>query len=335
LEAALDMEEEEELIYGDLSFEEENNNGEDELLMNSPTANENDTHNVYMDEQRNQEEDTSIQLGNNSESKEDSTFVVNKESEKEQKEKIIEKERQKVLNTESNKQRKLKNPANFDGLDLYNVPHSHEALIITNLAWWTTDKQIQDLLTPFGKVVRLRFVEDKMNGKSTGECLVAFEHHKNASIAYNELGPNTIIDKKKLNFEVKSAHVFDRLKFLKRTDTKYINSHAQQQQHFHNKQQHNNNQHNNNNQQHNNNQHNNNNQQHGGNNPTFQNKNSCNNNSNSNNNNNFNKINPRCHNFKMILLFYNSDNKDFNLLRMTSVLLVLMEWEVEAWEMAA
>jgi hypothetical protein len=236
------MEEEEELIYGDLSFE-ENNNVDDELLMNSPTAND-DSHNGYQDEQRHQEEDTSIQLGN-SESKED-TYV--KETEKEQKEKIIEKERQKVLNTESNKQRKLNNPANFDGMDQYGVPHSHEALVITNLAWWTTDKQVKDLLTPFGKVIRLRFVEDKMNGKSTGECIVAFEQHKNASVAYNELGPNTIIDKKKLNFEVKSANVFDRLKYLKRTDPKFVNSHQHQQQYYQNKQQqqhNNNNQHNN------------------------------------------------------------------------------------------
>lgn len=52
-----------------------------------------DANNVYMDEQRNHEEDTSIQLGSVKE--EDSSFVVNQEAAKE---KELEKERQKALN---------------------------------------------------------------------------------------------------------------------------------------------------------------------------------------------------------------------------------------------
>ena len=64
--------------------------------MNSPTSNEIDSHNVYTDDQqRNQEEDTSIQLGNAEIKGEPSTFVINQENEKVKEQ---EKERQKILN---------------------------------------------------------------------------------------------------------------------------------------------------------------------------------------------------------------------------------------------
>lgn len=64
--------------------------------MNTPTSNEIDANNVYADEQqRNQEEDTSIQLGNAEIKGENTSFVVNQENEKIKEE---EKERQKIIN---------------------------------------------------------------------------------------------------------------------------------------------------------------------------------------------------------------------------------------------
>jgi cleavage and polyadenylation specificity factor subunit 6/7 len=36
------------------------------------------------------------------------------------------------------------------------------------LIQWTTDQQLEDLLSKFGKIKTLKFFEDKVNGKSKG-----------------------------------------------------------------------------------------------------------------------------------------------------------------------
>ncbi len=61
------------------------------------------------------------------------------------------------------------------------------ALFINNLKWFTTDQQVEDLLIPFGRVRKIRFVEDKTNGKSRGSCFAAFAEPQNAIAAIEQL----------------------------------------------------------------------------------------------------------------------------------------------------
>lgn len=48
------------------------------------------------------------------------------------------------------------------------------SIYIGNLTWWTTDQELEDLFSPFGKLRSIKFFEDKVNGKSKGYALVEF-----------------------------------------------------------------------------------------------------------------------------------------------------------------
>lgn len=49
------------------------------------------------------------------------------------------------------------------------------AVYIGNLQWWTTDAEVEALCAPHGAIERIRFFEEKPNGKSKGYALVAFD----------------------------------------------------------------------------------------------------------------------------------------------------------------
>eukprot|EP01114_Cavostelium_apophysatum_P013616 TRINITY_DN3334_c0_g1_i1.p1 TRINITY_DN3334_c0_g1~~TRINITY_DN3334_c0_g1_i1.p1 ORF type:complete len:346 (+),score=45.43 TRINITY_DN3334_c0_g1_i1:84-1040(+) len=51
------------------------------------------------------------------------------------------------------------------------------AIYIGNLTWWTTDRELEDLFSPFGRIKNLKFFEEKLNGKSKGYALVEFHTH--------------------------------------------------------------------------------------------------------------------------------------------------------------
>eukprot|EP01124_Arcella_intermedia_P004732 TRINITY_DN12712_c0_g1_i1.p1 TRINITY_DN12712_c0_g1~~TRINITY_DN12712_c0_g1_i1.p1 ORF type:complete len:201 (+),score=38.35 TRINITY_DN12712_c0_g1_i1:16-618(+) len=64
------------------------------------------------------------------------------------------------------------------------VPKNTEgvvALCLSNLTWWTTDQQIEEIFSIYGKIQKIRFVEDKTNGKSKGQCFVSYENPENAA----------------------------------------------------------------------------------------------------------------------------------------------------------
>jgi len=69
------------------------------------------------------------------------------------------------------------------------------AIYLGNLAWWTTDQQIEDLLSEFGKVKSLKFFEDKVNGKSKGYAFVDFLSLDSARQAKEKLSGKEINDK--------------------------------------------------------------------------------------------------------------------------------------------
>ena len=55
-----------------------------------------------------------------------------------------------------------------------------DAVYVGNLHWWTTDAQIEELCSQYGTVQKIRFFEDKANGKSKGYVLVTFDSPKAA-----------------------------------------------------------------------------------------------------------------------------------------------------------
>jgi hypothetical protein len=52
---------------------------------------------------------------------------------------------------------------------------------------WTTDVQLREMLAPYGNVTRLRFMEDKANGKSKGIVMAVFENPAHSVDAFNDL----------------------------------------------------------------------------------------------------------------------------------------------------
>ena len=48
------------------------------------------------------------------------------------------------------------------------------AVFVSNLCWWTTDVQLEQLCTQYsgGRVTGMKFIEDKSCGKSRGMCIV-------------------------------------------------------------------------------------------------------------------------------------------------------------------
>ena len=58
--------------------------------------------------------------------------------------------------------------------DPSNGQSAQNAVFVSNLTWWTTDVQLEQLCTQYsgGKVTGIKFIEDKSCGKSRGMCVV-------------------------------------------------------------------------------------------------------------------------------------------------------------------
>ncbi|PSC67994.1 cleavage and polyadenylation specificity factor subunit 6-like [Micractinium conductrix] len=48
------------------------------------------------------------------------------------------------------------------------------AVFISNLQWWTTDAEVEALTAPYGRILALRFIDDKSCGKSRGMAIVEY-----------------------------------------------------------------------------------------------------------------------------------------------------------------
>ena len=48
----------------------------------------------------------------------------------------------------------------------------YPAIFISNLQWWTSDVDIETACSKYGKVLNIRFIEDKSCGKSRGMAIV-------------------------------------------------------------------------------------------------------------------------------------------------------------------
>ncbi|PRP78732.1 RNA recognition motif-containing protein [Planoprotostelium fungivorum] len=71
------------------------------------------------------------------------------------------------------------------------------SILLGNLAWWTTDQEIEDLFTIYGKIRQIRFFEDPVNGKGKGYVLLEYYDKDIAKKVYTELKANKITLHKK------------------------------------------------------------------------------------------------------------------------------------------
>eukprot|EP01129_Flabellula_baltica_P000736 TRINITY_DN1069_c0_g1_i1.p1 TRINITY_DN1069_c0_g1~~TRINITY_DN1069_c0_g1_i1.p1 ORF type:complete len:110 (+),score=31.06 TRINITY_DN1069_c0_g1_i1:21-350(+) len=83
----------------------------------------------------------------------------------------------------------VETPRNENNESIYATDYTHQEdnmtdkqkkkatslLKIEKLKWWTTDRELEKLLSPYGKIVNVRFEEDKTNGRSKGIAYVVFE----------------------------------------------------------------------------------------------------------------------------------------------------------------
>eukprot|EP00824_Muranothrix_gubernata_P014155 TRINITY_DN292_c0_g1_i1.p1 TRINITY_DN292_c0_g1~~TRINITY_DN292_c0_g1_i1.p1 ORF type:complete len:344 (-),score=57.76 TRINITY_DN292_c0_g1_i1:413-1396(-) len=61
------------------------------------------------------------------------------------------------------------------------------SLCLSNLTWYTTDQEVESLFTEFGKVRNMKFVEDRINGKSKGTVCVELASPEVAALARDAL----------------------------------------------------------------------------------------------------------------------------------------------------
>lgn len=47
-------------------------------------------------------------------------------------------------------------------------------MFISNLQWWTTDAELEQLCAAHGRVLSIRFIDDKACGKSRGMAIVEY-----------------------------------------------------------------------------------------------------------------------------------------------------------------
>ena len=61
-------------------------------------------------------------------------------------------------------------------------------LFVGELHWWTTDAEVESVLSKYGRVKEFKFYDEKRGGKSKGYCLVEF--YDSASAAACKEGMN-------------------------------------------------------------------------------------------------------------------------------------------------
>jgi RNA recognition motif-containing protein len=63
---------------------------------------------------------------------------------------------------------------------------------ITDMSWYTTDIEVEAACSVFGKVINVKFFEDRSNGRSMGACAVEFNTMEEAKACIAGLGGKTI-----------------------------------------------------------------------------------------------------------------------------------------------
>lgn len=66
------------------------------------------------------------------------------------------------------------------------------SVFITNLQWWTTDSELEQLCAAYGQVVNVRFIEDRSCGKSRGMAVVEFQSPESVGQCINGLSGQEI-----------------------------------------------------------------------------------------------------------------------------------------------
>lgn len=89
-------------------------------------------------------------------------------------------------------------------------------MIVGSLDWWSTDQQLEDLFSQFGKIEQLRIFSDKINGKSKGFASIEFP---TASIARDAVKLDGYpINQKSCSVEYATAQRIRQLRFFHRED---------------------------------------------------------------------------------------------------------------------
>jgi hypothetical protein len=68
----------------------------------------------------------------------------------------------------------------------------YPAVFISNLTWYTTDVQLEHLCSEYGKVLGIRFIEDKSCGKSRGMCVVDLDSQEAVQQCIDSMNGMTI-----------------------------------------------------------------------------------------------------------------------------------------------
>ncbi|KAI7839116.1 hypothetical protein COHA_007121 [Chlorella ohadii] len=73
------------------------------------------------------------------------------------------------------------NGSGAHGADAAGGQEEGSAVFISNLQWWTTDAELEQLCAAYGRVTSIRFIDDKACGKSRGMAIVEFAEADAAS----------------------------------------------------------------------------------------------------------------------------------------------------------
>jgi len=76
--------------------------------------------------------------------------------------------------------------------DIEKFPSDQATLLIANLTWYTSDQDLEELFSPFGKIKDIKFFEDKRNGKSKGAATIEFYNAESASSSMEKLNGSEI-----------------------------------------------------------------------------------------------------------------------------------------------
>jgi RNA recognition motif-containing protein len=63
---------------------------------------------------------------------------------------------------------------------------------IVDMAWYTTDIEVEVACSQFGSVQNVKFFEDRSNGRSAGTCIVEFSNHEEAKACVDGLNKHKV-----------------------------------------------------------------------------------------------------------------------------------------------
>eukprot|EP01125_Pyxidicula_operculata_P019616 TRINITY_DN7121_c0_g1_i6.p1 TRINITY_DN7121_c0_g1~~TRINITY_DN7121_c0_g1_i6.p1 ORF type:complete len:333 (-),score=83.86 TRINITY_DN7121_c0_g1_i6:126-1124(-) len=80
-----------------------------------------------------------------------------------------------------------------------------DSVMLNGLNYWTTDRQVEEVMSEFGSIRKVRFYEDKLNGKSKGICYVIFHNPDSAVNASKTLTSNFVLDGKDVTLDLANS----------------------------------------------------------------------------------------------------------------------------------